>query len=114
MIEANDFYFLTTARDIGVSPRHIQRLIKSFEGWRIYFRQRVGEKERIREYFRGLKIEKWSEFDKYFGQYPVLLVSFKEVKSSKFEESLEDLNDIISEFSSIVEMAKFFSHFNSS
>ena len=55
MIEANDFYFLTTARDIGVSPRHIQRLIKSFEGWRIYFRQRVGEKERIREFYKQLK-----------------------------------------------------------
>jgi len=55
MIEANDFYFLTTARDIGIPPRHIHKLIRMFEGWRIYFRQRTGERERIKEFYLYFK-----------------------------------------------------------
>jgi hypothetical protein len=47
MIEANEYYLFVTAKEIGIDEVKIKKLIERFEGWRIYFRKRTGERERI-------------------------------------------------------------------
>ena len=41
-----------------------------------------------RPLFEGKNIEKWKDFDKYQGQYPVILVTLKDCKGDTFAETL--------------------------
>ena len=73
-----------------------------------YFFNKVGvaELERNRNLFRGLYIEKSLAFSKQ-GKYPVIYISFKDIKSNSFEEAIEDIKNIMfrlfNEFSYIKE-----------
>ena len=41
-----------------------------------------------RPLFEGKNIEKWKDFNKYQGQYPVILITLKDCKGDTFEETL--------------------------
>ena len=55
MIDANEFFFLNIARDIGIELDKIKKLIERFEGWRIYFRKKPSEYERIRTLYKQMR-----------------------------------------------------------
>lgn len=54
----------------------------------------IVEAENNRELFRGLYIENSSYFEEQ-GKYPVVFISFKDIKSNSFEEAIEDIKNII-------------------
>ncbi len=49
-----------------------------------------------KELFRDLAIYKTEEFNKYINQYPVIFLSFKDIKNSNFDETIEGVKDLIS------------------
>jgi hypothetical protein len=49
--------------------------------------------------FDGLHISKWEDFEKYQGKYPVIWLSFKDVKQNNWKDSYEKIvSDISKEF----------------
>jgi len=49
--------------------------------------------------FDGLHISKWEDFEKYQGKYPVIWLSFKDVKQNNWKDSYEKIvSDISQEF----------------
>ena len=44
-----------------------------------------------RPLFNGKSIEQWKDFDKYQGQYPVIMITLKDCKADSFEEVLSML-----------------------
>ncbi len=48
------------------------------------------------ELFKGLSIEKEDIFKKHFGKYPVIFLSFKDVKEKDFEQSVINIKNLIS------------------
>ncbi|MCF7800098.1 ATP-binding protein [Candidatus Babeliales bacterium] len=58
------------------------------------------QKNNNKNLFRGLEIEKEKEIMKHQGQYPVIFLTFKDVKELNWEKAFEKIRDIISiEFS---------------
>ena len=55
MIDANEFFLLHIAKEIGIELEKIKKLIERFEGWRIYFRKKPSEYERIRTLYRQMR-----------------------------------------------------------
>ncbi len=45
--------------------------------------------------FKELEIYKTNEFKKYFGKYPVIFLSFKDIKNSNFEETYKKIYSLI-------------------
>jgi len=58
---------------------------------RFFFKNR-GDNQ---ELFRGLKIAQTTEFREYLGKYPVIFLSFKDIKQRNFESSYEKLYSLI-------------------
>ena len=60
-----------------------------------------------RELFNGLNIQKETVFETHQGKYPVIFISFKDIKSSTFDETLEQiqelLGDVYAKFSFLLE-----------
>ncbi len=49
--------------------------------------------------FEGLKIQKWDKFERYQGKYPVIWLSFKDVKQQNWKDCFEKITiDIANEF----------------
>jgi hypothetical protein len=49
--------------------------------------------------FNGLKIQKWDDFEKYQGKFPVIWLSFKDVKDGTWEVAFENIvSNIANEF----------------
>ncbi|VEN73616.1 PD-(D/E)XK nuclease superfamily protein [Candidatus Desulfarcum epimagneticum] len=61
-----------------------------------YFFEKTGEKDRIRTLFHGLSVEKEPVFEKHLCAYPVIHLSFKDVKSLQFEDALKTIKLLIS------------------
>ncbi|MCK9302660.1 MAG: ATP-binding protein [Bacteroidales bacterium] len=58
-----------------------------------------------RDLFKGLSIERWKDFDKHQGRYPVISFSFKEAKGRTKEEAfLAIKQEVAKEFSSHIEL----------
>lgn len=55
MIDANEFFLLHIAKDVGIELDKIKKLIEKFEGWRIYFRKKPSEYERIRTLYNQMR-----------------------------------------------------------
>ena len=53
--------------------------------------------ESNRELFRGLKIYSDKEIMKKQGQYPVIFITFKDVKDSSYDKTVEKIKDLIIE-----------------
>ncbi len=45
--------------------------------------------------FEGLKIKETKEFKEHINRYPVIFLSFKDIKSSTIEDTLEGISDLI-------------------
>ncbi len=60
-----------------------------------YFLEKTDEKERIRRLFSGLRIEKEDVFEKHLCRYPVIFLTFKDIKSLDFEHSLKSITYLI-------------------
>ena len=60
-----------------------------------YFFENTSKKEENRTLFSGLAIEKEPEFEKYFGKYTVVFLSFKDIKEPNWEVAISALNLII-------------------
>ena len=58
---------------------------------RYFFENREDDKE----LFRELKIYKTSEFREHIGKYPVIFLSFKDIKQRNFESSYNKLYSLI-------------------
>lgn len=56
----------------------------------------IANAEENRKLFKDLYIEKSASF-KYQGQYPVIYISLKDLKLNSFEETLEELKNLIAE-----------------
>jgi hypothetical protein len=61
-----------------------------------FFEHKIDEKKSNKNLFNGLKIEKESEFKKHFKKYPVVYLTFKDIKDLTFEEAYKNICDIIS------------------
>ena len=60
-----------------------------------------------RDLFKGLSIEKWKDFDKHQGRYPVIFFSFKEAKGRTKEEAFYYIaQELGNEFNSHAELLK--------
>ena len=55
----------------------------------MYFFEKTDSKEDKKCLFKGLEIEKEKIFDEHLCKYPVIYLTFKDIKSSNFEEDLE-------------------------
>jgi len=51
--------------------------------------------ENRRELFNGLAIEKDPIFDRHFGKYPVIFLTFKDIKNNKWKDSFEGITKLI-------------------
>lgn len=60
-----------------------------------YFFEKTEESNR--ELFRGLKIYSDKEIMKKQGQYPVIFITFKDVKDSSYDKTVEKIKDLIIE-----------------
>jgi len=54
-------------------------------------------KEVMRGFFKGLAIEKEDDFEKHFATYPVIFLTFKDIKSREFDSALNDIKRVISD-----------------
>ncbi len=63
MIDANEFYVVERLKELEIDPEKIRRFIETFEGWRIYFRKKQNEYERIREVYRQMRAQGVSRAD---------------------------------------------------
>ena len=54
----------------------------------------IAEAENNKKLFRGLYIENSSYFEEQ-GKYPIIFISFKDIKSNSFEEAIEDIRNVI-------------------
>ena len=55
MIDANEFFLLHIAKEIGIEINKIKKLIEELEGWRIYFRKKPSEYERIKTLYKQMR-----------------------------------------------------------
>ena len=55
----------------------------------------VENREKNRELFKGLAIEKSKYFNEHMGRYPVIFLSFKQVKSSNWDLAFDKIKGII-------------------
>lgn len=63
-----------------------------------YFFERT-EGNVFRPLFDGMNITKWKDFDRYQGNYPVVMITLKDCKGETFEQTLEQLgNELKKEF----------------
>ena len=61
-----------------------------------YFFQKTDDKKQIKKLFCGLSIEKEPLFEEHLCKYPVIHLSFKDVKSLKFQDALNTIKFLIS------------------
>ncbi len=54
----------------------------------------LGKRETL---FDGLAIRQWDEFDVYFAKYPVIFLTFKDVKERRFADALYKMKDVVSQ-----------------
>jgi hypothetical protein len=59
------------------------------------FLEKTDNKEKTRQLFSGLKIEKEEVFQDHICRYPVIYLTFKNIKSSNFEEDMESIELLI-------------------
>lgn len=59
-----------------------------------FYKTEVSKLERNKKLFKGLYIENSPAFSEQ-GKYPVIYLSFKDIKSDSFEEAIEDIKNII-------------------
>lgn len=57
---------------------------------RYFFEKTEGNK--FRPLFKGKSIERWKDFDKYQGKYPVIMITLKDCKADTFEGILDLLS----------------------
>ena len=62
-----------------------------------YFFEKTWKKEKIKQLFSGLSIEKEELFSKHLCRYPVIYLTFKNIKSSNFKEDLESIKRLIAD-----------------
>lgn len=86
---------LETKAKITLIPRP-RRFGKSLNMSMLRYFFDIEKAEENRTLFQGLKIEK-SEFMKFQGKYPVIYISFKDLKMDSWEECLEQIKEIISD-----------------
>ncbi len=63
-----------------------------------YFFERHDDKERqlkAEQLFQGLKITKLQTFERHFARYPVIFLTFKDVKENNFEDALYKIKDSV-------------------
>lgn len=59
-----------------------------------YFFERT-EGNIYRPLFNGMQIEKWKDFDRYQGKYPVIMLTLKDCKADTFEDTLAKIAEEI-------------------
>jgi hypothetical protein len=62
-----------------------------------YFFKKTDDKEKLKQLFSGLAIEKEKIFSEYCCRYPVIFLTFKDIKSGCFEEDLESIKRLIAD-----------------
>jgi len=62
-----------------------------------YFFEKTDKKKETAELFSGLEIEKEDVFNEHLCRYPVIYLTFKDIKSSDFKEDLEAINILIAD-----------------
>ncbi|MGL4252501.1 MAG: AAA family ATPase, partial [Fusobacteriaceae bacterium] len=86
---------LSNRSEITLIPRP-RRFGKSLNMSMLKYFFDIEKSDENRKLFKGLKIES-TDFMKYQGQYPVIYLSFKELKMDNWEECLEQLKEILSD-----------------
>ena len=105
LIENNGYYidktlFIKELIDIGAQVNLItrpRRFGKTLNLSTLYYFFNINEPEN-KELFKGLKI--WQEkeiMEKYCCQYPVIFLTFKDVKADNWEESYNQIKNLIME-----------------
>ncbi|VEN74380.1 PD-(D/E)XK nuclease superfamily protein [Candidatus Desulfarcum epimagneticum] len=61
------------------------------------FFEKRGDKDRKRALFRGLRVEKDPDFDRHFFKYPVIYLTFKDVKALDFENAFEAIRMLLAD-----------------
>jgi hypothetical protein len=62
-----------------------------------YFFEKVDNEQKTKRLFRGLAIEQEDVFHTHCGQYPVIFLTFKNIKSTDLESALKAIKKIVSE-----------------
>ena len=62
-----------------------------------YFFEKVDDKKESKKLFSNLLIKKEEIFEKHFCQYPVIYLTFKDIKYLTFEESLNSIKRLIAD-----------------
>lgn len=62
-----------------------------------YFFEKTEREEDAKGLFRGLSIEQEEFFDTHCGQYPVIFLTFKDVKYLHFEEAFHSIKSLVAE-----------------
>jgi hypothetical protein len=57
----------------------------------------ITQADENRELFKGLAIENDPAFEKHFGKYPVIYLSFKDLKSLTFQDVLKKIAELVSQ-----------------
>ena len=61
------------------------------------FFEKTEKKEETKKLFSGLKIEKEEVFDEHICRYPVIFLTFKDIKAANFKHSLETIKRLIAD-----------------
>jgi hypothetical protein len=61
------------------------------------FLEKTDNKEETKQLFSGLQIEKEEVFQEHLCRYPVIYLTFKNIKLSNFEENLESIKRVIAQ-----------------
>ena len=61
-----------------------------------YFFEKTNDNKEIKKLFDGLAIFKESEFKTHFGRYPVIFLSFKDIKEKNFDDAFDKIKSLIS------------------
>ncbi|MBT3487838.1 MAG: AAA family ATPase [Desulfobacula sp.] len=62
-----------------------------------YFFERTDNKKEIKQIFSGLAIEKEEAFAEHLCRYPIIFLTFKEIKSGCFEEDIASVKRLIAD-----------------
>ena len=62
-----------------------------------YFLEKTDNKKETEQLFSGLEIEKENVFSEHICKYPVIYLTFKDIKSPNFEHSIESIKQVIAD-----------------